>query len=94
MDLIGGEGEVTSGDPGDLARRPQSGQAHRRSPPAGHDEVQRRGQVQHEGFEELLERIARSRLDVVEQDQRRRVDRCDRRAHRRRQRRRVVRVIG
>ena len=55
------DGEVARRDPGDLAGRPQPGDAQRRRPPARQHEVQARREVQHERLEELTQRVVRRR---------------------------------
>ena len=85
MDLVGREGEVAGGDPGDLARRPGGGPGA--SPAlAGRP---RRGAASRAGAARGPRGTARADrpADVStssEQDQRRCVDPCDRRAHGRR----------
>ena len=69
-DRRGRDGQVLGADPGDLAGRPQPGDAQVRLGAAGDDEVGRGRKTEHQRFEEGHQRVVVGDVDVVEDDQR------------------------
>ena len=68
VDVGGADGEVDGREPGHVAGRPQAGDAQRRCPAARQYEVQARREVEDQGLEELLQRVARRDVGVVDDE--------------------------